>query len=85
MTNGIRATDELLRRLAAAALDDVAFHVDLTQERPGFPTEESLNSIRQDYTRRARAAGLRVLLNTTIFRLGWLPQSRAYCLLCRRN
>ena len=67
MTNGIRATKDLLERLAAAGLDDVAFHVDLTQERPGFPTEVSLNSIRQDYICRARSVGLRVLFNTTIF------------------
>ncbi len=67
MTNGIRATGDLLGRLADAGLDDVAFHVDLTQDRRGFATEVSLNSVRQDYIRRARAAGLRVLFNTTVF------------------
>ncbi len=67
MTNGVRATSELLGRLAGAGLDDVAFHVDLTQERRGFATEVSLNSVRQDYIRRAGAAGLRVLFNTTVF------------------
>jgi pyruvate-formate lyase-activating enzyme len=67
MTNGIRATDTLLGRLARAGLDDVAFHVDLTQERTGYPTEMSLNSVRKDYVRRARAVGLRVMFNTTVF------------------
>jgi hypothetical protein len=31
MTNGIKATRDLLEELAAAGLNDVAFHVDLTQ------------------------------------------------------
>jgi hypothetical protein len=45
----------------------VAFHVDLTQDRRWVETEVSLNSIRQNYIRRARAVGIRVLFNTTIF------------------
>ncbi|MGE4112301.1 MAG: radical SAM protein, partial [Burkholderiales bacterium] len=35
-TNGIRATRALLTRLADAGLIDVAFHVDMTQERRGY-------------------------------------------------
>ncbi|MGF1502540.1 MAG: radical SAM protein [Paracoccaceae bacterium] len=66
-TNGIRATRPLLVRLAAAGLQDVAFHVDLTQERAGFPTEMALAEIRADYLARARGLGLRVIFNTTIF------------------
>lgn len=67
MTNGIRAGRAVLARLASAGLDDVAFHVDLTQERRGFPTETSLNVLRQAYIDRAAGLGLRILFNTTVF------------------
>lgn len=67
MTNGIKATREMLTRLARAGLDDVAFHVDLTQERKGFPTEASLNPVREEYIARAKGLGLRVLFNTTLY------------------
>lgn len=67
MTNGIRATREMLTRLAAAGLDDIAFHVDLTEERKGYPTEASLNSVRREYIDRAKGLGLRILFNTTVF------------------
>ena len=67
MTNGIKASEALLKRLAAAGLDDVAFHVDLTQERRGYPTEVSLNEFRESYIARGRSAGLRILFNTTVF------------------
>lgn len=67
MTNGVRARRPFLERLAAAGLNDVAFHVDLTEERKGYPTERSLNAVRRDYLARARGLGLRVLFNTTIF------------------
>ncbi|MFC3227499.1 radical SAM protein [Marinibaculum pumilum] len=67
MTNGIRASRALLARLAAAGLDDVAFHVDLTQDRKGYDTEVSLNPVRAKYIRRAEGLGLRVLFNTTVF------------------
>jgi len=67
MTNGIRATRPMLERLARAGLNDVAFHVDLTQERPGFASEQALNSVRAEYLSRAHGLGLRVLFNTTVF------------------
>ncbi|MEM1130420.1 MAG: radical SAM protein [Pseudomonadota bacterium] len=67
MTNGIRARREMLARLADAGLDDVAFHVDLTQERANFPSEAALNAVRSDYLDRAEGLGLRVLFNTTVF------------------
>ncbi len=67
MTNGIRATRALLKRLSKAGLDDVAFHVDLTQERRGYTTETSLNSVRLGYIERATGFGLRILFNTTVF------------------
>lgn len=67
MTNGIRATRPLLARLREAGLDDVAFHVDLTQQRRGYSSEEALNALRSAYLERAQGLGLRVLFNTTVF------------------
>ncbi|MEM7090052.1 MAG: radical SAM protein [Pseudomonadota bacterium] len=67
MTNGIRASREFLTRLAAAGLDDVAFHVDMTQERAGFDSEADLNVVRKTYIENARGLGLRILFNTTVF------------------
>ena len=66
-TNGIRATRELLSELKEAGLKDVAFHVDLTQERKGFDCELALNSIRDEYIERARGLGLQVIFNTTLY------------------
>ncbi|MGQ0655937.1 MAG: radical SAM protein [Betaproteobacteria bacterium] len=65
-TNGIRASRELLCALAAAGLEGVAFHVDTTQQRSGFPTEASLNALRRAYLARARGAALAVYFNTTV-------------------
>jgi len=67
MTNGIKASREMLSRLAQAGLDDLALHVDLTQERKGYATEVALNTVRSEYLDRARGLGLRVLFNTTVF------------------
>ena len=67
MTNGIRAKRPLLARLAKAGLRDVAFHVDLTEERKGYATEAALNEVRDAYIERAKGLGLRILFNTTIF------------------
>ncbi|MEM8795998.1 MAG: radical SAM protein [Pseudomonadota bacterium] len=66
-TNGIKASRSLLSDLKNAGLKDVAFHVDLTQERKGFDTEISLNAVREDYLDRARGLGLQILFNTTVF------------------
>ncbi len=68
MTNGIRATRPLLQRLARAGLNDVAFHVDLTQERKGYNSEQALNRIRSEYINRTRGLGLSVVFNTTVCR-----------------
>jgi len=65
-TNGIRATRDLLAELAAAGLFDVAFHVDTTQRRNRYPTEEALNAVRLDYMERARGLKIAVIFNTTI-------------------
>ncbi|MBU2976836.1 radical SAM protein [Alteromonas sp. C1M14] len=65
-TNGIAATRELLTALAHAGLNDVAFHVDTTQEREGYADEQSLNDIRKAYIARAKGLGLMVIFNTTV-------------------
>ena len=66
-TNGIRAKRELLKELSDAGLVDVAFHVDLTQQRRGFANEVALNGLRQEYIERARGLGLSIMFNTTVF------------------
>lgn len=68
MTNGIKATRDLLCELAAAGLNDVAFHVDLTQERRGYATEKDLNAVRAEYIERARGLPIAVIFNTTVCR-----------------
>jgi len=67
LTNGIKADRHLLAELAAVGLKDVAFHVDLTQERKGYGSERDLNAVRADYLARARGLGLRIMFNTTLF------------------
>ncbi len=66
-TNGILATRELLTELCEAGLVDVAFHVDMTQERKGYASEEELNQVREKYIERARGLPLSVFFNTTVF------------------
>lgn len=66
-TNGIRARRELLQELVAAGLVDVAFHVDMTQQRKGYASEVALNALRKEYIERARGLGLPVMFNTTVF------------------
>ena len=66
-TNGILASRKLLIQLKNAGLTDVAFHVDMTQERKGYANETELNAIRLEYIERAHGLGLSVFFNTTIF------------------
>ena len=66
-TNGIKATREMLEELSAAGLEDVAFHVDMTQQRLGYASETELNAIREEYIDRARGLPLAVIFNTTVF------------------
>lgn len=65
-TNGIRAKRDLLEELVNAGLVDVAFHVDMTQQRKGFANEIELNAMRQEYIERARGLRLTVMFNTTV-------------------
>ncbi len=72
LTNGIKATRELLKKLADAGLMDVAFHVDMTQQlrkadKTYFQSEEELNERRLEYIERARGLGIAVIFNTTLF------------------
>ena len=66
LTNGIKATRELLIELAAAGLTDVAFHVDTTQQRNGYASEAELNALRSEYIERARGLPISVFFNTTV-------------------
>jgi hypothetical protein len=65
-TNGIKASRDLLAELRSVGLVDVAFHVDLTQERKGYTSEAQMDEIRQDYLDRCKGLGLAVIFNTTI-------------------
>jgi 7,8-dihydro-6-hydroxymethylpterin dimethyltransferase len=66
-TNGILLTRPWLQRLADDGLNDVAFHVDMTQERTGYASEAELNTLRQKYITMARGMPLSVIFNTTVF------------------
>ena len=66
-TNGIRATRDLLQELAEAGLVDVAFHVDMTQRRRGYGSEQALDALRAEYIARTRGLPLAVYFNTTVF------------------
>lgn len=66
-TNGIKCSRSLLEELSENGLSDVAFHVDLTQERKGYKTERDLNAIRLEYIERTKGLPLMVVFNTTVF------------------
>lgn len=66
-TNGILLTREWLQQLADDGLNDVAFHVDMTQERKGLASEVAMNALRLDYINMARGLSSSVMFNTTVF------------------
>ena len=66
-TNGILLTRDWLQQLAADGLNDVAFHVDMTQQRKGYASEHALNALRLRYIDMARGLPLSVIFNTTVF------------------
>jgi molybdenum cofactor biosynthesis enzyme MoaA len=68
MTNGIKASRELLAQLAAVGLTDVAFHVDTTQGRKNYGNETELNTVREACIEAAAGLGLNIMFNTTIHR-----------------
>jgi hypothetical protein len=65
-TNGIKCSRDLLAELRSVGLVDVAFHVDVTQERKGYVSERQLNEVREEYLERARGLGLAIIFNTTV-------------------
>ncbi len=66
-TNGILLNRDWLQQLAADGLNDVAFHVDMTQERKGYASEHALNALRSHYINMARGLRISVIFNTTVF------------------
>ena len=66
LTNGIKASRDLLTALADAGLTDVVFHVDTTQQRAGYDRESDLNAVRGEYIERARGLPIGVFFNTTV-------------------
>ncbi len=66
-TNGIKCSRSLLKELSENGLSDVAFHVDLSQERKGYKTEHDLNAVRLEYIKRTKGLPLMVVFNTTVF------------------
>jgi 7,8-dihydro-6-hydroxymethylpterin dimethyltransferase len=66
-TNGILLNRAWLVQLVADGLNDVAFHVDMTQERKGYTNEAGLNAVRLRYIEMARGLALSVIFNTTVF------------------
>ena len=66
MTNGRRATRDLLAALADAGLVDVAFHVDTTQQIKGYADERALNVLRQKYIDAAAGLPISIMFNTTV-------------------
>ena len=63
-TKGILLTREWLQNLVADGFNDVAFHVNMTQQRKGFPTELALNQVRRHYIKMAHSIDLSVIFNT---------------------
>jgi 7,8-dihydro-6-hydroxymethylpterin dimethyltransferase len=66
-TNGILLNRAWLSQLASDGLNDVAFHVDMTQQRKGFASEQEMNAIRMRYIEMARGLPVSVIFNTTVF------------------
>ncbi len=65
-TNGVKASRSLLTELSEAGLTDVVFHVDSTQQRDGYRSEQDLNALRQEYIERARNLPVGVFFSTTV-------------------
>jgi len=72
LTQALTRTRDRLGPLTEVGLNDVAFHVDLTQQRKGLTTEKALNVIRREYIEYGRGLPLNVMFNTT----GTFPNQR---------
>lgn len=66
-TNGIKAKRSLIEELIEVGLTDVAFHVDMTQQRKGYASEMELNDVRAEYIERVRGLPVATVFNTTVF------------------
>ena len=66
-TNGILLNRDWLQRLVRDGLNDIAFHVDMTQQRKGHASEVQMNALRTQYINMARGLPLSVIFNTTVF------------------
>lgn len=66
MTNGLKASRDLLTELVGAGLNDVAFHMDTTFGLKGYQTEMDLNKLRLKYIDKVRGLPLAVIFNTTV-------------------
>lgn len=66
-TNGILLNRDWLQQLARDGPHDVAFHVDMTQERKGYSSESALNALRLQYINMARGPPVSVIFKTTVF------------------
>ena len=66
MTNGIKATRPLMIELAKAGLNDVALHVDTTQNIKNATDEQSLNKYREKYINNIKGLGISIMFNTTV-------------------
>ena len=66
MTNGLKASRELILKLVDAGLNDIAFHMDTTFQLPGYANEMALNKLRLKYIERVRGLPIAVIFNTTV-------------------
>ncbi len=66
MTNGLKASRDLIEELISVGLNDIAFHMDLTFELPGYKTEMDLNKLRLRYIDKVRGLPIAVIFNTTV-------------------
>lgn len=72
LTNGIKASRELIKKLVDVGLKDIAIHVDMTQrlrkaDKTYYQSEEELNEKRLEYIERVRGLGVAMIFNTTLF------------------
>ncbi|MCD4781982.1 MAG: radical SAM protein [Candidatus Omnitrophica bacterium] len=70
LTNGVLIDEDYLRRLKAAGLDFILFHVDLGQKRPDFPEEPTFADVQDrldELVGLADSFGLDVSISFTLY------------------